>query len=160
MSKTTGIELASVAGAVTEVVKGKGESATKQNIIYVAADEKSYVDNLPEGITLNDVKAVAAYNTSYVQTVVENSQAVGEKLLNENKDANAVKFIAPYLGDAVTSRSSSVEVVVDRAVERRNPQTQEITNNPSLSVKVINKSESLPASFLSNIKKQLHENIK
>ena len=50
-------------GVTGEMIK---DSKTGKETIKISCDEKMYVDNLPEGLTLETVQAVSDYNKAYI----------------------------------------------------------------------------------------------
>ena len=146
-------------GEVVEVTKGKSEDVKTSKVLNVTVDESAYVDSLPEDITMDIVKKVSVHNAKYLEDLATNSLAISDKMFKENKGVDTIKVTAPYLGDAITSRSSRVEVSIDKEESRYNPATKEVSTGPSFGMKVVNKSEKLGSTFLSALKKDMHARI-
>lgn len=128
-------------------------------VLECTVAEDSYVSGLEAaGLDFKTVKAVSKYNEGYIKQIASDAADAGVALLKENKDADRVVFKAPYLTDTVNSRSSSVDVMIDRAKDINIP-GKGIETRPYMAVNVVNKSEKL-GSHLQNLKANLIENLK
>lgn len=147
-----------VVGELVDDKKLVHENGSAKKVIHCEIEGSLYKDNLPEGLTMDTVKAVNKYNESYIELVTKDSVDAGIKILKENKDADRVIFKAPYLSDEITSRTSRIDIAVDREKTITIPgKGQEV--RPVFGVNVINKFESLGDTFNKELKAKLIENL-
>lgn len=96
--------------AITE--KTEGEQTVQ--VANLTADKEAvkagYVAVLPEGITIDDVKAISKVTKQFLTDVVDSSTQVAQDLMVENKDVS--KTFINITGHGVSG--SAIDVVVGR----------------------------------------------
>lgn len=152
-----------VAGLKVEtgsLVDGKPDANGKTlKVIECKVDDKAYAAGLEAaGLSMKTVKEVVNYNESYIKSIATDAADAGTNILKENKDADRVIFVAPYLTDAPNSRSSHIDIVIDRAKDINIP-GKGIEVRPYMGIQVVNKSEKL-GKHLKDLRDGLLENIK
>lgn len=110
------------------------------------------------GLDFKVVTEVNKFNHDYINRVTEEAVKAGTNILAENKEADRVVFAAPYLGEDLTSRTSRVEIVVDRSKTITIPgKGQE--ERPAYSVNVVNKFENIKGATATALKQLMQDEL-
>lgn len=116
------------------------DAKTGKETIKISCDEKMYVDNLPEGLTLETVQAVSDYNKAYITNATTAATGTATAAFEANDKLEVVEFTIPFIGDKLNSKSSKVEIVVEKAKTTRLPGSEpKYITRPAVTVDVINK---------------------
>lgn len=135
------------------------KSKTEQNVVLCKVDEKLYAENLPETLTMDIVNEVNNYNKNYIGNITRDSAAAAAKIFENDKTVDAVKFTAPYLGETITTKSSRLDVTIEKAKTSRIPGAEvKYVTRPAVSIDVINKFE-VEKSFLKDLSIKLQEQL-
>ena len=106
--------------------------------LYKAAAEAA-------GLDYKEVVKVNKFNGEYVHEVTERAVKAGVAMLEENKEADRVVFVAPYLNDDLTSKSSKINISVDRSKTIIIPNKGQ-EERPVFALDVVNKFEKVSSS--------------
>lgn len=146
-------------GITTPVYKVVGTEVKTVNRLEVELSEDSYVANLPEGITLEQVKAIDKHNSEYITTLATQGAEAATVLFNKDNTLGEVIYKAPFNSDKITSRTSSVNVGVIREKTSSAPGSTEKMVKPGINIKVDHKSESIPASVAEKLRAQMMDSL-
>ncbi len=133
------------------MTEAKADGAEKK-VIKCEIDSGLYKSKVEEaGFKYEDVAKVNEFNHTYINSITEDVVKAGVQVLEENKDADRVAFIAPYLADNITSRTSRIEIAVDRSKTITIPgKGQE--ERPAYSLNVVNKFENVSGTIATDLK--------
>lgn len=144
-----------VVGEIVSEKTSKGE----QKVINCDIDSGLYKSQAEEaGLDFKVVTQVNNFNGKYIHETADAAIRAGVTILEENKDADRVVFTAPYINEKLTSRTSRLDIVVDRAKDIVIP-GKGVEVRPAYGIKVVNKMDKLPDSYADNLKLLMQEKL-
>ena len=144
---------------IGEVVTGKTSKGEDQKVINCDIDAGLYKSEAESaGLDFEVVTQVNNFNGKYIHETYSAAVKAGVAILEENKDADRVEFTAPYINDKITSRSSRLEMSVDRCKDVLIP-GKGVEQRPVMAIKVINKMDKLPSSYSDDLKLLMQERL-
>lgn len=144
---------------VGEIVVEKTSKGEDLKVINCDVDSGMYKSEAEAaGLDFKVVTRVNNFNGKYIHETYSAAVKAGVAILEENKDADRVEFTAPYINDHLTSRTSKLEMSVDRCKDVLIP-GKGIEQRPVMSIKVINKMDKLPSSYADDLKLLMQEKL-
>lgn len=144
---------------IGEVVTGKTSKGEDQKVINCDIDAGLYKSEAESaGLDFEVVTQVNNFNGKYIHETYSAAVKAGVAILEENKDADRVEFTAPYINDKITSRSSRLEISVDRCKDVLIP-GKGVEQRPVMAIKVVNKMDKLPSSYADDLKLLMQERL-
>ncbi len=144
---------------IGEVVTGKTSKGEDQKVINCDIDAGLYKSEAESaGLDFEVVTQVNNFNGKYIHETYSAAVKAGVAILEENKDADRVEFTAPYINDKITSRSSRLEMSVDRCKDVLIP-GKGVEQRPVMAIKVVNKMDKLPSSYADDLKLLMQERL-
>ena len=144
---------------IGEVVTGKTSKGEDQKVINCDIDSGLYKSEAEAaGLDFKVVTQVNNFNGKYIHETYSAAVKAGVAILEENKDADRVEFTAPYINDKITSRSSRLEMSVDRCKDVLIP-GKGVEQRPVMAIKVVNKMDKLPSSYADDLKLLMQERL-
>ena len=144
---------------IGEIVNEKTSKGDEQKVINCDIDAGLYKSEAEAaGLDFKVVTQVNNFNGKYIHETADAAIRAGVAILEENKDADRVTFTAPYLNENLTSRTSKIEIAVDRAKDVLIP-GKGVEVRPVYGVKVINKMDKLPSSYADDLKLLMQEKL-
>lgn len=144
---------------IGEVVTGKTSKGEDQKVINCDIDAGLYKSEAESaGLDFEVVTQVNNFNGKYIHETYSAAVKAGVAILEENKDADRVEFTAPYINDKITSRSSRLEMSVDRCKDVLIP-GKGVEQRPVMAIKVVNKMDKLPSSYVDDLKLLMQERL-
>lgn len=137
------------AGEMVIVTKKDG---TSKNVIECQIDTGLYKSEAEAaGFDFDTVTKVNKFNGTYIRKVTEEAVIAGTQMLLDNKEADRVEFIAPYINDDVTQRTSKMAIGIDREKAVTIP-GKGVVHRPGYDVNINNKLEAFENSFAVTLK--------
>lgn len=144
---------------IGEIVGEKTSKGDDQKVINCDIDTGLYKSAAEEaGLDFKVVTQVNNFNGKYIHETADAAIRAGVSILEENKDADRVTFTAPYLSDNITSRTSRIEIAVDRSKDVLIP-GKGVEQRPVYGVKVVNKMDKLPSKYADELKLLMQEKL-
>ena len=144
---------------IGEVVTEKTSKGEDQKVINCDIDAGLYKSEAEAaGLDFKVVTQVNNFNGKYIHETYSAAVKAGVAILEENKDADRVEFTAPYINDKITSRSSRLEMSVDRCKDVLIP-GKGVEQRPVMAIKVVNKMDKLPSSYVDDLKLLMQERL-
>lgn len=144
---------------IGEIVNEKTSKGDEQKVINCDIDAGLYKSEAEAaGLDFKVVTQVNNFNGKYIHETYAASVRAGVAILEENKEVDRVEFTAPYINDNITSRTSKIEMAVDRCKDVLIP-GKGVEQRPVMSIKVINKMDKLPSSYADDLKLLMQEKL-
>ena len=113
-------------GEVADSINKTAKISVDGNKATVEYDEKTYKENLIDGVTMDMVEKVTRNNKQYVDASMAAVTKKAEEVFTKHKGVDEVVGTMPF------ERSGSVTVSVSREKEFRSPLTNETIKRPDI----------------------------
>lgn len=132
------------------------EESKKRGKVHVYDNQKAYLENLPEGITVDQVKAQNHYSGAYIKSCLNKTVALANEEFKKKEDLVTAKY--PFGSNS----NSSVTIAVHKSVKQIIPSTDgssgvKHVNAPQIKIKVKQQFHGAPSSNqIKEIKEDIH----
>lgn len=132
------------------------EESKKRGKVHVYDNQKAYLENLPEGISVDQVKAQNHYSGSYINSCLNKTVTLANDEFKKNEDVVTAKY--PFGANS----NSSVTIAVHKSVKQIIPSTDgssgvKHVNAPQIKIKVKQQFHGAPsANRIKEIKEDIH----